>query len=280
MSASAGDYDYCATLLYEADRDAWLASLFLPEAARRHVRALNAFAQEIERIPALISEPRLGEIRLQWWLETVRGERAGEAALNPVSAALLDTVAKFNLPQSALESLVEAHRFDLYNDPMPSLHDLEGYCGETQGALFRLATLVLSGGQENASGEASGHAGVALGIAGVLAHLGAQAARGQCFLPKDVLARHGALPEAAAAGLNSPAMENALAELRARAQFHLDEANARVAALPAGLKPAFVRLAIVPLMLRALERRRTDPFGPPVEIPQWRKQWAMWRWRV
>ena len=38
-----------------------------------------------------------------------------------------------------LTALIDARIFDLYDDPMPSLRDLEGYAGETVGAVIRLS---------------------------------------------------------------------------------------------------------------------------------------------
>jgi phytoene synthase len=233
-----------------ADRDAWLASLFAPAASRRHVQALYAFAREIARVPDIVSQPTLGEIRLQWWIEALEGARAGEAASHPVASAVLDTIRAFQLPSQALVALVEARRFDLYADPMPSLNDLEGYCGETHGALMRLASMVIAG-RDPQGAAAAGHAGVALGIVRILGRLPAQAARSQCFLPRDLLSRHGALPEAVAAGVTADAMDR----------------EARVALLP---------VAVVEPILRRMEARGFDPFRDNAEPPQWRRQWALW----
>ncbi len=278
MNATPEDYSYCGNLLAEGDRDRWLAALFIPEHLRPYIHALYAFSFEIARIRDIVSEPQLGEIRMQWWREILEGGRGAEAAQNPVSAALLATVAEFALPRKALIDLIEARRFDLYSDPMPSMNDLEGYCGETCSSLFRLAALVVSGGQDDRSATACGYAGVAYALTGLLRALPRHAARGQCYLPADVLAENGALPEAAAAGVTSPALLAALAELRGKAHEHLQLALGEIEKLPQALRCVFVPLAVVPLYLRAMERADYDPFGPVAGIAQWRRQWAMWRW--
>lgn len=279
MSAGAEDYAFCEQLLRENDRDRWLACLFAPEEKRPHLHALYAFSHELARIRELVSEPQLGEIRMQWWREILEGQRMIEAAANPVSAALMATVARFNLPYTALVRLVDARRFDLYNAPMPSMNDLEGYCGETVSVLFRLASFILADGRDPGGADASGHAGVAYGIAGLLRALPWHAMRGQCFLPQDLLAEHGALPQAAAAGLTSAPLLSALSAVRAHARTHLDAARAGLSGLEPQARPAFVPLAIVGPVLKRMDRRSYDPFGEIVEVPQWRRQWAMWRWR-
>jgi phytoene synthase len=272
-------FAHCEDLLRTYDRTAWLASLFAPEQTRGYIHALHAFFHEIGRVRSIVSEPSLGEIRLQWWTEVVRGGRAGEAAANPISAALMATIADCSLPVAAFTNMLEARRFDLYNDPMPSLNDLEGHCGEVYGALLRLASIALCSGQEPGAGEACGHAGIALGLAAILRDLPQQAARGQCFVPLDLLSRHGALPQAVSGGVMSEPLLQALAELRALARRHLEAARRGLTDIDVRARPAFVLLSQVEPLLRRMERRGYDPFTSDVSLPQWRSQWVMWRWR-
>jgi phytoene synthase len=276
----AGAYSACEEALRNgasADRDAWLASLFIPAAARGHVQALYAFSMEIARIPDIVSQPALGEIRLQWWIEAIEGSREGEALSHPVCAALLDTVKRFNLPREALAALVEARRFDLYADPMPSVNDLEGYCGETHGCLIRLASIALAGGRDPGGAEAAGYSGVAIGIARILAGMPAQAARSQCFIPIDLLGRHGASPDAVAAGLMSSSLEAALVEMRDLARRNLASALRSAADMEPVARAALLPLALVEPILRGMERRSYNPFRDNAEPAQWRRQWALWR---
>jgi 15-cis-phytoene synthase len=276
----AGAYAACEASLKEGrpeDIDAWLASLFTPQTMRPHVQALYAFSREIARIPDIVSQPTLGEIRLQWWAEAIEGARKAEAESHPVAAALFDTVDKFKLPRAALVALIDARRFDLYADPMPSLNDLEGYCGETHGGLMRLASLILAGGDDPGGADACGHAGVALGVVRLLADLARHAARSQCFIPRDVLARHGALPEAIAAGLMSPALAGALAEMRAVARRHAAAAFHVSANMRADARASLLPVAVVEPLMRRMEARGFDPFRDPAEPAQWRRQWALWR---
>src|SRR4029077_17613239 len=127
---------HCEALVRAADKDRYLAALFAPADKRGPLFALYGFNHEIANIRERAREPMPGEIRLQWWRDVLNGERAGEAAANPVAAALRDTIARFNLPAAPLLNLIEVHAFDLYDDPMPTLAALEGYAGKTETALF------------------------------------------------------------------------------------------------------------------------------------------------
>src|SRR5947209_15317905 len=109
-----------------------------------------------------------GEIRLQWWRDVLNGERAGEAAANPVAAALLDAVARVELPVAPLLALIEAHSFDLYDDPMPTLAALEGYARKTESTVFQMAARILADNHDGALTLAAEHTGIAHMLAGLL----------------------------------------------------------------------------------------------------------------
>jgi len=70
-AASAEDCAAAEALVRDADRDRWLASLFVPAERRRHVLALQAYGLEVARVRELAREPQLGEIRLQWWRDAL-----------------------------------------------------------------------------------------------------------------------------------------------------------------------------------------------------------------
>ena len=270
-------YAHCDDMLRESDRDRWIACLFAPADKRKRLHALYCFSLEIACVREIVSEPRLGEIRLQWWRDVLSGEARGDVGGHPVALALLDTVATFRLPIMALVALIDARTFDLYNDPMPSLNDLEGYCGETSSALMRLASLVLAGGEEPGGADAVGHAGVAYAMTGLLRAMPWHAARGQVFIPADLLQKHGGTSGDLTVGRTNPQIAAALAELRATIRRHLVAALAAAPQLAAAARPALLPLGLCAPYLNVMEKSGFDPFRDPVELPQWRRQWALWR---
>ena len=181
------EYEHCARTARELDRDRYIADLFAPQPARKHLFALHAFSAEVARIRDMVSDPVLGEIRLQWWRDALLGGGGG----HPVATALIETIRAFALPLGGFEGLLDARIFDLYDDQMPSLRDLEGYTGETSSALIQLGAIVLAGGHDPRVAGAAGHAGVAYALTGLMRALPIHAARGQCYLPADIAAAHG-----------------------------------------------------------------------------------------
>jgi phytoene synthase len=263
-------YEHAAGIVRQRDPDRFIADLFAPEPARKHLFALHAFDAEIARIRFVVTEPALGEIRLQWWRDAIVNNEGGG---NPLAEALLETIATFGLPRAAFEALLTAHIFDLYNDPMPTMADFEGYAGETASAMVQLASLVLAGGKDAGSADASGHAGVALALRDAMRRFGADAKRRRLFLPRDVFAAHGVSIDAIFALHSTPEeLQHALADLRRAARDHLAKAITALRPLPKAIVPAFLPLALVGPDLDRLERARAFPFDAPTLLPRWRRQ--------
>lgn len=270
-------FAHCESLLRAGDPDRYFATLFAPADKRPHLFALYAFSHEVARVRDSISEPMPGEVRLQWWRDALQGEARGNVRANPVAAALDDTIVRFRLPRQALVALVDARTFDLYDDPMPTLADLEGYAGETSSALIRLAGLVLNDGADPGAADAAGHAGVAYAVTGLLRAFPWHARRGQVFLPAQVFNRHGVARDEIVLGRTGPGLAAALAEMRALARDHLRRTRALRATVTPALVPAFLPVALVEPYLARMERPGYDPFRTMVDLPQWRKQWLLWR---
>jgi 15-cis-phytoene synthase len=270
------DYGYCEELLRRDDRDRWLASLFIPKERRRHIHALYAFSLEIARVREIVSEPLLGEIRLQWWREVLEGTNAGEAKASPVAAALLDTVTRFDLPKAPLLELIAARARDLYDDEIPTLSALESYAEATCASLFRLAVLILNGKESVAGFGVAHHAGIAYGITGLLLALPWHLARGQVFIPAGILRAHGVDQSEFAARQVSPRLLAALAEMRYLAHGHLDRFYAKLPGLPHALRPPFLPLCLCEPYLRLMDKPGYDPFKAAALLPQWKRQWIMW----
>ncbi len=270
MTDEAAAYAHCEALLRADDPDAWLAALLAPSAARPHLHALGAFALEVGLVRTRVKQAIAGEIRLQWWQDVVDGGRAAEAAAHPVAAALADTIDRAALPRAPFGDMLDAFRMDLYDDPPADLPALECRLAATRAVPIRLAARALGGGA--AADPAADDAGIAVGLADLLDGLrGGQ----RPLLPVALLARHGATQDDIAAGRGVPGVMAAVADLRAAARSRLAALRSKRKTLgEAG--PAFLRAALVEPHLR-LGERATDPFTPVPVLPQWRRQWRLWR---
>lgn len=259
------------------DRARYLSALFAPEAARPALFALAALGGETARVRDAVREPMLGEIRLQWWYDGLAAGPDAPASGHPVLDGVRAAALRWSLPLAALVRLVEARRLDLYDDPFATLTDLEGYAGETDGALTQLSAIVLAEGRDPATGTLAGHAAVAETLVRTLAEMPRLAARGRCALPLDVLARHGAAEADVLSGTPTPALAAAMAELAAAAAGHLDAVRTGLGSVAPAVLPAFLHLAPLRGRLAALTRPGHDPFRAPLAPSPLLDQWRIWR---
>lgn len=272
MTEAVDLYAEAERIVRERDPDRFIANLFASADRRRHLSALYAFHAEIARIRHVVSEPGLGEIRLQWWRDAIAN---GEGGGNPLAEALLQTIAETGLPRHPFDALLNARIFDLYHDPMPTMADFEGYAGETESALFQLGALAAGGESGTLAADVSGHAGVALLLRDRLVSFGRDSGRRQLFLPREIFDRHRVDLDSVFSALPSTNLTEAIEELRSLARAHLNKAKAGAASLAPAVRAVFLPLATVEADLGRLV---TDsPFQPPQLRPRWRRQLAIWR---
>ncbi len=278
MSAGEATKDsagFCADLVRSHDFVRYASTLFMPAAPRRALLAIYAFNVEISRVREQVSQPLPGEMRLQWWTDMLAGAGHGGIEGNPVAAELLLTIRDYRLPVDPLSRLVDEHQFDLYNDPMPSMAALEGYLNDTSSALFALAGRIVAPPSE-AIDHLARHAGLAQGLAQVIATLPWDAARRQLFVPLQLLQQHGSGMEEVFSGKQTPPARAAIDQLIGEARSHLDTAFELLTAVPPEVRPVFLPLALVRRDLARMSRADSDPFQltAPTRL---RTLWTLWR---
>lgn len=275
------DAIHCRDLVRREDKDRFLASLFAPADKRAQLMALYAFDVEVTRIRFAVSEPGLGEIRLQWWTEAVEALYAGAPGDHPVVRALGRTIATAGLPKQPILDLIEARRFDLYADPIPTMRSLEGYAGETTSAVIQMAAVILAGAEASQAADAAGHGGVSQAIVRILRLVRADRPRGKVAIPEEILLSHGLKVSDYLDGRWSDAMRLAFARMRHAARSHLEKARGFDPMVPLGALPAFMPLALTDLYLKRMERPGFNAFTMSAEVSQMRRQLrllgASWR---
>lgn len=120
--------------------DRWLSSRFVADAAARaDLIALYALDHELTRIPHLVSDPLMGEIRMTWWREGLEEIAEGRPVRpHPV----LKAIAAGALPAVALAALAEARLGDL--DEPKTGAALIAHIDATEGLVMALAARRLS----------------------------------------------------------------------------------------------------------------------------------------
>lgn len=264
-----------ARLVRRHDRDRFLTALFAPPKRRHELMALYAFNHEVAKTREVVSEPTLGEIRLQWWRDGIDAIYAGgpprrHEVLEPLAGA----IGGRGLTQAHFARLIEARRCDLGDEPPAALAALEDYAEATSAGLVWLALEVL--GERGEAAMAAGRAtGVAHALIGLLRAVPLHARARRLYLPRDLTVAAGLCIERDLFELrSSPALRAVVREIAAAAARHLATAQALRAEAPRAALPALLPAVLAAADLKRLARAGYDPFAARVVRAD---PWRPWR---
>jgi len=213
--------DYCSELVRKHDEDRWLAAGYAQEGQARPLRALHAFHIELKNIPAAVSEPPLGEIRLQWQRDALQEIRDGR---RPRAHPVIEEIAVAGLAgdkfQNAVERAIDAAARPLYGEGFSDIEDLTSWLTEAEATFDGLAVRLMGGD------DALADAAIKAGTAYALAREGKSLA---------------------------PALAD---EIRARVDSILSDATAALQKAPSATAPALAHLSLA----RSYLKREHAPF--------------------
>gem|GEM_PF-606234 len=218
--------NHCLELIRLRDHDRYLTLLMTPDAARMTLIPLYAFQTEIARIRETVSEPMLGQIRLQWWRETIdqlfdgpppRGHEVVEALAVPIAAGLYE--------REGLQGLIDGREQDLDDGMFTDLPDLLSYLHNTSMLLMVVAGRALLKEKLNRAftpeeAEAVQLIGEAYGLTGILRSIGPMASQGRVMLPESLLAKHEVETADILAGTCRPGLRALIEEMAGEAETH------------------------------------------------------------
>ncbi|MDE0057528.1 MAG: squalene/phytoene synthase family protein [Defluviicoccus sp.] len=254
---------YCAAEVRRLDRERYLAALFAPSGRREALFALYAFNLEVAKTAEVVSEPMLGEIRLQWWREALDGIFAGSVREHPVVAALAEAVEAHELDRARFEAIVDGRAADLDPDPPPDMYALEAYAGATAVPLVELACQILGAGEAMAAARA---AGLGLGLAGVLRAVPFHARQRRLYVPLSLLSDAGIAAATLFDRAPPVAFAEAVAPIAERARAHIAAVRQARRDVPRTARAAFLPLAVAEAHLSRLARNGHDAFDPRIGI--------------
>ncbi|MEZ5818411.1 MAG: squalene/phytoene synthase family protein [Hyphomicrobiaceae bacterium] len=254
----------------EADR--YIAATLAPRGEQPALAALAAFAAEVARIPASVSEPALGDIRLQWWRDALAEGRAGRRSGHPVADALVASVERYGLAADLLEAVIDARELDLAGGMPQDAAGLVAYLDASESHVFLLALNVL-GATGPEIEDLARQAGWAYGVARGLGRLPMLLHNGGVILPADALRAEGIDPARIAAKPVPQDVDEAVRQVQRRLEDEARERLSRVRKawidLDRRMRPALLPLAMVEPYLRAQSRRQI--LVEPAEISPLRR---------
>jgi NADH dehydrogenase [ubiquinone] 1 alpha subcomplex assembly factor 6 len=272
-SGVAGTLSPIALLVRTHDRDRFQTALFAPPAERAALFALYAFNYEIARVRESVHEPMLGQIRLQWWRETVDAAY-GDAAprRHEVVEPLTEAIRRHGLSRQYFERLIDTRERDLDDTPPKTLTALEDYAEGTSVPLIRLALEALDAATAQTEAVAT-PIGIAYALTGLIRAMPRHARSGRVMIPEEVAANQGLDAGDYANARVTPAMRRAIETMARAASRHLDAARAMRTRLPKAALPALLPARIAATFLKRIERAGFDPFsgtGESDPLQSWR----------
>jgi NADH dehydrogenase [ubiquinone] 1 alpha subcomplex assembly factor 6 len=249
---------YPATEVRRHDRDRFLCSLFAPVGRRDALLALYAFNSAIARVRETVSEPLIGEIRLQWWWDRIAAIYDGIRPDDELAAALADAVSTHGLSRVSFETLIEGRRRDLDDRPLDDIADLTRYAERTSVALNGLALEVLGVCDDAAALAAGRHAGIAWTMVGVIRAVPFHGAQGRFFLPSDICLDCGIDPASPNLRSGEAAIAAVVRRIAGLAADHLEQA--RSLKIPREAVPVLLPATLASADLAVLRKTGFDPF--------------------
>ncbi len=266
---------YCRELARSADKDRYITSLFAPAEARTALWAITAFNHEIAKTRESVSEPMLGEIRLQWWRDAINDIYAGSPRQHAVVLALSGSIQKFELERSLFETLIEGRTLDLQETSFQTVDALIAYVMKTAVPLH-YATLRVVGVDDQATRACATAVGCAFGLTGLLRAAPYFFRQNRNFLPAELMEKFKLTDRAVFSLKPSQALADTVAVLAERAERFLDEAALALNAneIAPAARPALLAGAQAGWHLKHLRRASYNPHDtslvPPIPFHELR----------
>ncbi|KAH9899101.1 squalene/phytoene synthase [Xylariomycetidae sp. FL2044] len=254
---------YCIAQLRQSDYDAYLIRNFVPKSRQDAYDAFRAFNLELVRLPELVSNPTIGQLRMQFWRDAVNKTFAGQPPKEPIMILIHKVLSelKERAPESSPSSIkfwllriINTREKYMDNRPFTSLAALEDYAENTYSTLM-YSTLAALPVQSTHIDHLASHIGKASGIVAVLRGVpvlaaptppvkspgGADVGGGRTpvlLLPLDVMAETGLKEEDVyRQGPQAEGFQDAIFTVATRAHDHLITAREMLKNLRAGENP-------------------------------------------
>ncbi len=267
---------HCAGQVRAHDRDRYLTATLAPADRREALFALYAFNLEVARTREMVSEPMVGQIRLQWWREAIEGLYEGKPRAHEVVRPLAAAVERYDLSRNYFDRLIEAREFDLGEDPPATKHDLNDYTKDTSSTLMCLALEIL-GQSAGPAHEAANYVGVAWGLTGLLRAVVFHARARRQYLPTDLMREAGADPADLFELRGGLALASVAQDVAGMARLALIAGREYRRDVPRAAIPALLPGTLAEMYLRRMDRLGHDLFAQPIAIGQLARQLRLLR---
>ena len=261
---------YCRGLTKRSRSNFYYSFLFLPRPQREAIYTVYAFCRVVDDIADQEPDPHRRAERLGDWREEV-GRIFNGGPRHPISVKLSECVRRFPIPREYFDALIDGVEMDLHKTRYPTFEELYTYCYHV-ASVIGLMCIEVFGYQTPHAKVYAEKLGVALQLTNILRDLKADAERGRIYLPLEDLDRFGYSQGELLRGQYNERFMSLMAfeSQRARGFYRLASEAMTPQDRPT-LLAAEIMGEIYLALLRQIEKRCYDVFGPPIALPRYRK---------
>ena len=151
--------------LMMVDPDRYRAAMLADKEAQGRLLVIYGFHSELAKIPELVSETMIGEIRYQWWRDVLDEIYSGKTVrTHEVSTPLAALIKTTGVPRFWIDRLIDGRARDLDPAPFKDIASAQDYARATSGVLTQISSFVLN---SDCNSDASLQAGEAWGLNGL-----------------------------------------------------------------------------------------------------------------
>ncbi len=270
---------YCESKVAESGSNLTAAFKILDPDRRAAINALYAFCREVDDVVDECSEPQLAAIKLSWWKTELDRLFDGKPQ-HPVTHALRDRIALYDLPQVPFREIIDGVEMDLTQNRYATWTDLDLYCDRVAGAVGLLSARIF-GPVSAATLDYALTLGRALQYTNIIRDVGDDARKGRIYLPAEAMQQAAVDAASILRFENTPALSLLLTDMARRAHALYDQA---IDLLPAterrAQRPGLMMAAIYRDLLRLVESESFQIMHQRISVAPARKLWLAWRTAV
>ena len=250
---------YCANEVRLNDYERYLSALFIPSNYREAVFGIYAFNSEVARTREMVNETMLGEIRLQWWRDSIQKIFLNHIVEHPILDSLRKTVILYDIPIVYLENLLDARSDDLKNTPPTDLESLVDYATKTSGVLGIMVMKIL-GYDDMISIRVANLVSTAWALIGLIRSIQFHAQSERLYLPSKLLIENNVDDISIFRLQSSMELSSVVREVINKATDMLCEARSFKNELPRTARKALLLGPLADCYLKDIIRAKYDPF--------------------
>jgi len=267
---------FCGDQVRRYDNDRYLTALHAPASRRDALFALYAFNVEVAKTREAVSEPMIGQIRLQWWREAIGEAYSGTVREHAVLRPLAQAIERHDLTRGNFDTLINARESDLTDEPPATIEELGNYAEGTTSTLIRLALEILDQ-RTGVAQEAARGIGIAWGLTGLLRAVVFHARDKRQYLPAQSMRQAKADPDDLFELRGGAPLADVAREVAEAARQALRSGRQYRRAVPRAAIPALLPGTLAEMYLRRMARLDYDLFARPIVISQPARQLWMLR---